>query len=351
MKIRMLAVLVSLALIGAACGSDSGSEGGDTGSTGSTGTTGPTATGETGPVPITVTMTTWIGYGLFHLAEDQGFFDDHGVDMTISVVEDESTNPAALESNQFQGDITTVDTNVRTIAAGVDLVQVMAIDDSNGADGIVGTADIQTVNDLAGKTVGVKVGATSYVFLLSVLKDAGMTIDDIDVVDMNPGEAGTAFVAGQVDAAVTWEPFLSKATKREGGHVVISSAEAPGLIVDSLAIRRDWVDANPDALVGLIQAYYDAYDLWATDPDTAMPVMAETQGVSVEEYEEIISGIKFYSPEEIAAFMNAPPDQTGILKLTSYINDFWVAEDVISEPIDVESSIDGSYAQTALDTR
>lgn len=337
MKKRMLALVLAAAFVGAACSSSDNSQ-----------TTGSGAASE--PVPITVTMTSWIGYGLFHLAEEKGFFDDHGVDMTIKVVEDESTNPAALASNQFQGDVTTVDTNVRTIAAGVDLVQVMALDDSNGADGIVGTADIQSVQDLAGKQVGVKVGATSYVFLLSVLKDAGMTVDDIKVVDMNPGEAGTAFVAGQIDAAVTWEPFLSQATKREGGHVVVSSAEAPGLIVDSLAIRRDWVDAHPDAVTGIIAGYNDAYAFWQSNPDEALPIMAASQGISTEDYAASLPGIKFYSPQEIADFMNAPIDQTGALKLTDYINGFWVAEGVIPAPIDAAATVDGSFAKEALQT-
>lgn len=337
MKKRMLALVLAAVFVGAACSSSDNSQ-----------TTGSGAASE--PVPITVTMTSWIGYGLFHLAEEKGFFDDHGVDMTITVVEDESTNPAALASNQFQGDVTTVDTNVRTIAAGVDLVQVMAIDDSNGADGIVGTADIQSVQDLAGKQVGVKVGATSYVFLLSVLKDVGMTVDDIEVVDMNPGEAGTAFVAGRIDAAVTWEPFLSQATKREGGHVVISSAEAPGLIVDSLAIRRDWVDAHPDAVTGIIAGYNDAYAFWQSNPDEALPIMAASQGISTKDYAASLPGIKFYSPQEIADFMNAPVDQTGALKLTDYINGFWVAEGVIPAPIDAAATVDGSFAKEALQT-
>lgn len=342
MKIRVLAALLGVALVGAACS-------GSSSTSGSSGASGNSGSAETGPVPITVTMTSWVGYGLFHLAEEKGFFDDHGVDLTITVVEDEANNPAALESNQIQGDLTTVDTNVRSIAAGVDLVQVLVVDDSNGADGIVGTADIQSVQDLAGKQVGVKVGATSYVFLLSVLKDAGMSVEDLHIVDMNPGEAGTAFVAGQLDAAVTWEPFLSQATKREGGHVVISSREAPGLIVDSLTIRRDWVEAHPDAVTGLIQGYYDAYDFWTANPDEALPIMAESQGLSVEDYQATIEGVTFYSPDQIAAFMNAPADQTGVQKLTSYINDFWVAEGVIPAAIDPAASIDGSFAQAALE--
>jgi NitT/TauT family transport system substrate-binding protein len=338
---RLGVILIGIALLGAACSNDDGGGGGGNASPGGGQT-------DTGPVPITVTMTSWVGYGLFHLAEEKGFFDDHGVDMTISVVEDESNNAAALESNEFQGDLTTVDTNVRTIAAGVDLVQVMVVDDSNGADGILASGDIQSVEDLAGKDVGVKVGATSYVFLLSVLKDAGMSVDDINVVDMNPGEAGTAFVAEQVDAAVTWEPFLSRGNKREGGHVLVSSAEAPGLIVDSLTIRRDWVEAHPDAVVGLIQGYNDAYNLWKENPDEALPIMAKSQGVSTEDYEATLPGVTFYGPEEIAEFMNAPADQTGVLKLTSYINDFWVEEKVIPAPIDPAASIDGSFAEQAL---
>jgi len=339
MRVRMLAVALVVGMLGAACSSDSSSTTSSGGASGGT---------SSAPVPITVTMTSWVGYGLFHLADEKGFFADHGVDMTIAVVEDEANNPAALSSNQIQGDLTTVDTNVRSVAAGVDLTQIMVVDDSNGADGIVGTADIQTVNDLAGKKVGVKVGATSYVFLLSVLKDAGMTVNDIQVVDMNPGEAGTAFVAGQLDAAVTWEPFLSKATQREGGHVVISSKEAPGLIVDSLAIRSDWVDAHPDAAVGLIQGYYDAYNFYATNPEEALPIMADSQGLSVEDYSAAVEGVTFYEPTQIEEFMNAPADQTGLLKLTTYINDFWVAEGVIPAPIDPAATIDGSFSTTAL---
>jgi NitT/TauT family transport system substrate-binding protein len=338
MKMRAIAGLMAVAMAGAACSSSSTSS-----------SPGGATSGAAGPVPITVTMTSWVGYGLFHLAEAQGFYDDHGVDMTIKVVEDEANNPAALEADQIQGDLTTVDTNVRSIAAGVDLVQVMAVDDSNGADGIVGTADIQSVQDLAGKRVGVKVGATSYVFLLSVLKDAGMSIDDIQVVDMNPGEAGTAFVAGQLDAAVTWEPFLSKATQREGGHVVVSSADAPGLIVDSLTIRRDWVEAHPEAVTGLIAGYYDAYNFWKSSPDEALPIMADSQGLTVSEFQETLPGIKYYSPQEVADFMNAPPEETGIQKLTAYINDFWVEQGVIPTQIDAAASIDGSFAQQALD--
>ncbi len=338
MKSRLLALLFGVALIGVACGGNNEGGGEQTGG----------ATQAEGPVPITVTMTSWIGYGLFHLAVEKGFFDDHGVDVTITVNEDESTNPAALESNDLQGDLTTVDTNVRTIAAGVDIVQVLVVDDSNGADGIVATGDIQSVQDLAGKDVGVKVGATSYVFLLSVLKDAGMTVDDIHVVDMNPGEAGTAFVAGQIDAAVTWEPFLSGATKREGGHVLISSADAPGLIVDSLAIRRDWVEAHPDAVVNLIKGYYDAYDYWRSNPGDALSIMAASQGVSTADYKATLPGVTMYSPQQIVDFMNAPVDQTGIQKLTSYINEFWVDQNVIPSPIEPAASIDGSYAQQAL---
>jgi NitT/TauT family transport system substrate-binding protein len=293
-------------------------------------------------------MTSWTGYGLFHLAAEKGFFEKNGVEVDITVVEDESTTPAALESNQFQGQLTTVDTHVRTIAAGVDLVQTLVVDDSNGGDGIVATSDIQSVQDMAGKEVGVKVASTSYVFLLSILKQNGMSVEDIKVVDLLPSDAGAAFVSGQLDVAVTWEPFLSKATKREGGHVLVSSREVPGLIVDSLGVRRDWLAANPVAMEGLIKGYYEAYEWWQQNPDEAIQIMAESQEVSPQEFEETIPGVTFFSPDQIAEFMNASAEEPGILRLVSDINEFWVDEGIIDQPVDPVKIVDGSYSTEAL---
>ena len=65
--------------------------------------------------------------------------------------------------------------------------------------------------DLKGKTIGVEFGGSDHVFLLKALANAGLTEDDVNLVDMSTGDASNAFISGKVDAAAIWEPSLSMA--------------------------------------------------------------------------------------------------------------------------------------------
>src|SRR5919109_1457883 len=94
MKRAYIQFVLVFALIAAACDGGGGDAAGQVGS-------------EAGSSPLKVTMTSWTGYGLFHLAARQGFFERNGVDVEITVVEDEAATPSALEANRFQGQLTT----------------------------------------------------------------------------------------------------------------------------------------------------------------------------------------------------------------------------------------------------
>ena len=72
--------------------------------------------------------------------------------------------------------------------------------------------------------------------LQKALEKAGLTEKDIQLVNMNPDDAGAAFAAGKIDVAVTWEPWITKASGDKKGHVIFSSKETPNLILDVLAI-------------------------------------------------------------------------------------------------------------------
>ncbi|RYD03002.1 hypothetical protein N752_21570 [Desulforamulus aquiferis] len=82
----------------------------------------------------------------------------------------------------------------------------MGLDTSYGADGILAKQDIKTLEDLKGRSVALDVGTTSHFFLLSCLQKVGLSDKDITITPMgSSGDAGQAFVAGKIDAAVTWE--------------------------------------------------------------------------------------------------------------------------------------------------
>lgn len=72
--------------------------------------------------------------------------------------------------------------------------------------------------------MAVHVGSASQFFLSVLLRDAGLSEKHVQAVNMTHGDAGAAFVAGRVDAAVTWEPWLSKGKAAPHGHMLVDSA-------------------------------------------------------------------------------------------------------------------------------
>jgi NitT/TauT family transport system substrate-binding protein len=113
------------------------------------------------------------------------------------------------------------------------LLCVLANDDTRGADGIVAKKDIRSIADLRGKTVAVPVGSTSQFYLNALLKEAGLSEADLEVVDLQGDQGGEAFLLQEVDAVVTFEPWLSQARNAEHGHLLSDTSERPGLLVAS----------------------------------------------------------------------------------------------------------------------
>ena len=95
---------------------------------------------------------TWTGYAPMFIAQEKGYFEEAGIDMTIQVIEDESTYAALITRGSVQFLATAQDPNIKMFANGANSRFVLTMDASNGADGLVTGADIQSLDDLAGKT-------------------------------------------------------------------------------------------------------------------------------------------------------------------------------------------------------
>jgi NitT/TauT family transport system substrate-binding protein len=129
------------------------------------------------------------------------------------------------------------------LKTGKEYQYVLALDDSNGGDGIVARKEITSVKGLKGKKVAFAEGSVSQFFLNVLLREAGLKQSDVVSVNMKPGDAGAAFVAERVDAAVPGSaPDQGK--KTPFGHLLIDSSKTPGLITDVLIFRTDVIQAR-----------------------------------------------------------------------------------------------------------
>lgn len=100
---------------------------------------------------------------------------------------------------------------------------------SPGAQAIIvaENSPIHSLADLKGKTVAVSKGSGSHFLLVSALKKAGLTLDDITPRYLEAPDAVAAFSSGNVDAWSIWDPFL--ATQQREHHVRVLSDGSDGV--------------------------------------------------------------------------------------------------------------------------
>jgi len=276
--------------------------------------------------PIKLGMSTWIGYAPLYLAKEKGMFQKRGLDVDVVVIESPADRRAAFAADRIQGFATTVDTHVMTAAAEnpIAVKQVLALDDSHGGDGMVAKKEIKTVQDLKGKTVAAQLGAgASYFWLNYVLSQNKLKLSDLKMVDMKAGDAGAAFVAGKVDAAVTWEPWLSRAKDTPFGHVLLSSDKTPGIIVDSLGFKPDFLAKRGADVKSIVAAWNEAVAFAASNPQEADAIMAKFTNQKPEEFTKEKGGVRFYGAKENKEYFGTPQKPGLLYRVTQRAADVW----------------------------
>jgi len=276
---------------------------------------------------VSMAFCTWTGYAPMFIALEKGYFSEAGINMDIQVIEDESTYTSLITNGSIQFLATAQDPNIKMYANGADSRYVLAMDASNGADGLIATEDIETLDDLAGRTVALDKSASSYYFFLTALENgSSITEDDIDVLDMgDTTEAGLAFMSGNVDAAIVWEPELSEALDSvEGAHALVTSADYPETILDSLVVNTKFAEENPETVKAVEEAWYKAIDFMRSNPDEAHELMAKGfEEVTAEDIAADSEGLKFFGRDENAALISGNGTKS-IKEISQDMADFWM---------------------------
>ncbi len=277
---------------------------------------------------VRIAHSTWVGYGPLYVARDKGFFKNHGVDVELIVMEDPKDRFPAMLADKIDMIASTVDTGILYLKKPDQFKYVVAIDDSDGGDGIVALKDVKSVADLKGKSVAVSEGSVSEFYLNVLLEKAGLKESDLKPVNMAAPEAGAAFVAKKVDAAVTWEPWLSRGKQTDFGHLLVDSSTTPGLITDVITATSDYVDKHPKETKAVVDAWNEAVAYVRAHPDESNEIMAKGVGGWLKDpkvFGETLTGIKFYGADDNKTFFGTK-EKPGPLKST------------VQEAIDVWSS-------------
>ncbi len=292
---------------------------------------------------VKVAFSTWTGFGPLFIARDKGFFKKNGLDVEISVIEGLAERKQALAGKKVDSLAITFDTATTVVDAGVPVKIVWALADSFGADGLVVKPEINSVTELKGKTVAFDEATASHILLTAIFEKYGMSEKDVKVIQMTSGDAGAAFVAGKIDAALTWEPWLSKA---KSGKVLVTSKEFPGMIVDTIALHADFVKANPEVPQAMVNAMAEAMDWYyanAKNTEEGNKIMAKGFKTEFKEFVGGLKTVKLYNfKENVAMFGTAAKPGKFYQTMNRAAELYYNAKKIKTKP-DPKTIIDTTY--------
>lgn len=241
----------------------------------------------------------WLGYGPWWVAEEKGFFEANGVDVNLINFTWDQDMSAGLASGNLDVQAAATNTLITLLNQDIEVQTFLLMDASYEADAIMAAAGINSIEDLVGKKVAYELGSTSDLLLNYALNSAGYSIDDIEAVPMGADAAGLSLITNRVDAAVTYEPYISAALGQGDGHKVIyTAAENPGLISDVMIARADFIANNPEAITALVKSWNDAVQFLRDNPEEGGKIIADAVGSPMDEFTLAFEGVKLFNLEE-----------------------------------------------------
>jgi len=248
------------------------------------------------PAPaLRIGTNVWIGSEPLYLARELGRLDPSAVQL----VEYPSASEVlrAFRNETIDGMVISLDELFGLAADGFQPRIILVVDVSHGADVVVGRRGMRSMRDLKGKSVAVESSALGAFVLSRALAVNGMQPDDVTVVHVESNEQPGAFEKGQVDGAVTFDPYRALFL-RAGATTLFDSTQIPGEIVDILAVRATAVDQRPKAIQALLAGWFGAIDYMKSAPDDAARRMGIRQQTSGAQFLEAQRGLHVPSRDE-----------------------------------------------------
>lgn len=262
------------------------------------------STPATAQTKVSIGISGWTGFAPLTLAKEAGIFAKNGLDVTIKKIPQASRH-LAIASGDVQCAATTVETWVVWNANGVATTQIFQLDKSYGADGMVVRNNIASIKDVKGKTVAASAPGTAPYFTLAwFLKKNGLSVKDVTVVNMEPGPAAQAFIAGQNDVAMTYEPYLSAVREKpDAGKIIATTLDYP-MIMDTFGCTPKFLSENEAAAKALTKSYFEAVAMIKSEPAKAYEIMGADVKQTGEKFEASAKYLRWQDQEANKKFFS-----------------------------------------------
>jgi NitT/TauT family transport system substrate-binding protein len=258
--------------------------------------------------PLRIGFSDWPGWTGWQIAIDKGWFKQAGVDVDMQWF-DYSASLDAFSAGKLDGDFVANGDGLAIGGSGAKNILIMLTDYSAGNDMIVAKPGITSIKQLAGQKVGIEVGLVEHLLLEHALQANGMKLSAVTLVNTVTNNTPQVLASGSVAAIGAWQPIDDQAMLQlPGARPIYTSALAPGLIFDGLAVSPESLKEHPEEWKKVIGVWYRVL-AYINNPAThadALKIMSARDGVDPKTYQHFFKGTHLLSRAEAeAAFVKS----------------------------------------------
>lgn len=290
--------------------------------------------------PIRVEFTQWWGDYTLLVAKEKGYFEKYGLEVEPVYYDVFSDSYPDLVAGQIDGALITVGDGINTNSKSP--MKVVAIQDNGGNDAIVVGPEINSIQDLKGKTIGMTIGSQYEMNVFNMLQSANMSVEDVNIVSMNPEDALSALESGRVQAAYTWEPYLSDTLSNGYKTIYPREDEQEQLrIPDQIVFRKSLVDERPEDVRAFLKAWFEALEYRMQHEGETRDIAAKYLGISPNDVKPD-DALKLYTADENKILFDIK-EANSIYSITKTTSDYLISTGVLIENTDLLELLDPSY--------
>ncbi|PZU39225.1 MAG: aliphatic sulfonates ABC transporter substrate-binding protein [Microbacterium sp.] len=270
------------------------------------------------------------GTSLLAIAEDQGIWEEHGLNVTTSSFTNGPLQIQALGTGDL--DFGYIGPGAMWLPASGQ-AKVVAINTLGQADRVVAQPGIDSVEELAGKTVAVPEGTSGDMILTLALEDAGMTKEDVNLVPMEPAAIVAALSSGQVDGAGFWYPALATVKQQVPDLVELADNtdfEDRVAFPTAFVAGNEVVDEDPEKAERVLAALRDAIEFRYDNMEETIQLTADFLAIDAAQVEADAGNVQVLSLDEIDTWTEDGTIDTWL----SGMNDYFVGAGKLTDPTD-----------------
>ena len=296
---------------------------------------------------IKVGVSDWPGWVAWYVAEQKGMFKKHGADVKLVWFANYTDSISALSSGQLDANSQTWSDTLGPLAKGIPIKAVLVNDNSAGNDALMVSPKIKDFKALKGKSVALEQYSVSHFVLATALTKNGMKPSDVKIVNLPAGDAAAAFLAGRVDAAVVWNPWVNQIQQSGKGRALFTSKDMPGLIPDLLVAQDKAIKEKRKDLVGMVKAWFEAEAFIRANPDAASQIMSKVVSMKPDEYKVFLPGTAFFDAAANKTAFDAKSPKS-LVAVAPTIAGFLNEHKLIEGKADALKGVDATLLQDAL---